>query len=230
MAGFSSSQDVGTPRSPSPVDRREGAILLGGYPRGQPTPRSYTYTEHDPMLGKTVIKTTTEDCGDIVITVITKIQYRRADPADDSNAPSPAQVNVEETAEVDERPSAPHPRQLKPFNAEKYYVVFAGTRVGIFGRWFDVLHASVYGLLTWYIFSRNSEALSYVEGVRGAKHHSYKTWNEAILEYSRAYHNKKEGWNVEVLDGPVSLNEEDPEITRGLTFTQSSRGTGVQGR
>ena len=72
-------------------------------------------------------------------------------------------------------------------------------------------------------FARNSDALSYVEGVKGAKHHSYKTWNEALLEYSCAFHGKKPGWRLEVLDGPVVPEDEDPEITRGLTFTQPSK-------
>ncbi|KAK7028202.1 hypothetical protein VNI00_014892 [Paramarasmius palmivorus] len=189
-------------RPPSPIDRREGSFLIG---EGQPQqiPRTYTYTEHEPGRGITTVKMTMEEYDGLVVTNITKVQRKHPDavalgntttgPVDDSDSDSDSDFG-----------EIPSPNSLIPFNADRYYVVFRGTTVGIFGR--------------------NEEALGYVEGVSGAKHHSYKTWNEALLEYSRAYHHKKAGWELQVLSGPLRIEDEDPAIVAGLKF-MSSKGS-----
>ncbi|KAK7017023.1 hypothetical protein VNI00_018750 [Paramarasmius palmivorus] len=212
MAGLpnvSNDPDSYTARPPSPIDRREGSIVIGGGNNVHSNPRTYTYTQHEPGRGVTIVKTTTEEHAGLVITNITKIQRRHPDvtPVAEPPRSSSPQARLDSSHAVvisddssDDETSIPHPGSLQPFLAERYYVVFKGTRVGIFARW-------------------NTDALKYTEGVSGAKHHSYKTWNEALLEYSRAFHGKKAGWELECLNGPLALEDEDPIITSGLQFT-----------
>ncbi|KAE9398073.1 hypothetical protein BT96DRAFT_940475 [Gymnopus androsaceus JB14] len=51
---------------------------------------------------------------------------------------------------------------------QKFYVVFAGTWVGIFGNWFD-------------------EVLRYTQGISGSHQCGFRTFNDALEAYRAAY-------------------------------------------
>ncbi|KAE9385713.1 hypothetical protein BT96DRAFT_949645 [Gymnopus androsaceus JB14] len=53
-------------------------------------------------------------------------------------------------------------------NGSKFYVVFAGTRIGIFGNW-------------------HGEAKLYTQGVSGSQRRSYNHWGEALAAYHDTY-------------------------------------------
>ncbi|KAK7016795.1 hypothetical protein VNI00_018804 [Paramarasmius palmivorus] len=205
MAGLpnvSNDPDSYTARPPSPIDRREGSIVIGGGNNVHSNPRTYTYTQHEPGRGVTIVKTTTEEHAGLVITNITKIQRRHPDVTPIAEPPhsSSPQARLDSSHAViisddssDDEMSIPHPGSLQPF----------------------LLNATMSSSRAL----RNTDALKYTEGVSGTKHHSYKTWNEALLEYSRAFHGKKAGWELECLNSPLALEDEDPIITSGFQFT-----------
>ncbi|KAG7087504.1 hypothetical protein E1B28_013465 [Marasmius oreades] len=59
----------------SPVDRCSGVTLIGSTSHSpQSIPQTYTFTEHNPSSGTTVIKTTVEEANGWVVTMTVKIQ------------------------------------------------------------------------------------------------------------------------------------------------------------
>ncbi|KAK7021036.1 hypothetical protein VNI00_017568 [Paramarasmius palmivorus] len=77
-------QFVDIPRLPSPVDRREGSYLIAGQPQGDDrlayvVPQCFNYAEHHPERGQTLVRTTVEEYGGLVVTVTTKIQRLHPD-------------------------------------------------------------------------------------------------------------------------------------------------------
>ncbi|KAK7017491.1 hypothetical protein VNI00_018620 [Paramarasmius palmivorus] len=78
----------------------------------------------------------------------------------------------------------PHPRDLQPRDVHhrgKFYTIFRGREVGIF---YDVF----------------TEVRPRVEGVPHSLSKSYKTWEEALMEYTRAYTGEKRGWEIAVIN------------------------------
>ncbi|KAF5364883.1 hypothetical protein D9757_005696 [Collybiopsis confluens] len=68
------------------------------------------------------------------------------------------------------RPGIPHPTEIirpQPTGA-KFYVVFSGTQVGIFGDWL-------------------TQAQKFTQGISNAHHRSFRRWDHALAAYTNAY-------------------------------------------
>ncbi|KAE9389228.1 hypothetical protein BT96DRAFT_1003444 [Gymnopus androsaceus JB14] len=88
-------------------------------------------------------------------------------------------------------PAIPHPQDLvqpQRVNGSKFYVVFAGTQVGIFGNWYG-------------------QAKVYTHGISGSHQRSYSHWNEAREAYTDAYLGRAGAPPLTILDTTDNLEE-----------------------
>ncbi|EEB97932.1 hypothetical protein MPER_02651, partial [Moniliophthora perniciosa FA553] len=84
--------------------------------------------------------------------------------------------------------AVPHPTELQirdgmQNHQGKFYTIFRGREVGIF---YDAI----------------TEVNPRVSGVPKALSKGYKTWEEAVSEYARAYAGMKQGWEIAVINPP----------------------------
>ncbi|KAK7020166.1 hypothetical protein VNI00_017844 [Paramarasmius palmivorus] len=78
----------------------------------------------------------------------------------------------------------PHPRDLHPRDLHhrgKFYTIFHGREVGIF---YDAI----------------TEVRPHIDGVPHALMKGYKSWEEALMEYTQAYKGEKVGWEIAVIN------------------------------
>ncbi|KIK55117.1 hypothetical protein GYMLUDRAFT_62721 [Collybiopsis luxurians FD-317 M1] len=94
----------------------------------------------------------------------------REPPPMQRSPPSVSTVELGPPGSPCHTPGIPHPRDIiQPARlGRKYYVVFAGTRVGIFGDWFG-------------------QVVRYTQGVSGGHQRGYSRFSDALAAYTAAY-------------------------------------------
>lgn len=145
----------------------------------------------------------------------TSTRSHRSSTRRSSHTPTRERLSAPSTRNVESggsarRPGIPNPADIvQParVNSRKFYVVFSGTRVGIFGDWYGFVYLA--SLANTACAFRHGQVVHYTKHIPDSHHKSFARFEEALAAYTAAYHGS--GPRLEVLPEPEDRLTEDLE-------------------